>query len=239
MTQNDHQALASILQKMTPDGLVNGAGKDAFHKLVQNSMTDAEREMVANVHFAVGEELTNEQAINLNRVFGDEAFVFDTIVLRFIRSYRRPPIVRGDIAAVARRVDSLAKKAREIAHEIEVLDEALHDVTCSGMNLVASGAHHTALEVEAAIEDLRAAMTRLSDARDIGLAATGRRSNAARRRFARDLMVLLHGEGRDLIECVIAGAVEAVEGEIGAGEREWISPLIAAALLPEEPDDET
>lgn len=239
MVEADKDAVTTILQQMTPEGLATGG---AFLDLVRAGMTDAERAVVAKIRAAIDAELTGEQSAQLRSDLGAEAFVLDAVMLRFVRANARPQIVRGDIAAIGRRADSLGKKAAEIAREIETLSAALHDMTRDGINLAAVGAHHAAVDVTLAVDDLRAAMERLALARDAALSDNGRRANEARQRLARDVLVMLDGAAPEILEGVIAATVETVEGVVGKGAREWLPLLIRdaqAALFVGQFYDET
>ena len=219
-----------------------GRSVSSFFELVLEGSSEAERHQLAEVAQAVERELTREQDVRLRACLADEAYLLEMVVLRFIRTALRPAIVRSDIADVARRVKSLARKAAEVAGDLAMIDKALGDTTAAGINLAAAWAGFAAQEVTRAIADLQKAVTQLAAARDAALPDNRRRATGARRRLSRDLLVILDGEGRDLVEAIVAAVVEAVEGRVGAGEREWVAPLVREAssmLSAEHLADET
>lgn len=219
-----------------------GRSVSSFFELVIEGSSGAERRQLADVAQALERELTREQDVQLRTCLVDEAYLLDMVVLRFIRTAARPAVVRGDIADVARRVKSLAGKAAGVASDLVKIDKALGDTTAAGINLAAAEAELAAQEVTRAIVDLQNAVTQLAAARDAALPDNRRRATDARRRLARDLLVILEGEGRDLVEAIVAAVVETVEGQVGSGEGEWVSPLVREAssmLSAERLADET
>lgn len=218
-----------------------------FRRIVRQSITDTEDTACKDVWRAIWAELPDASAARLDAALDGECdlWLADLVILKFIRANGRPALVRGDIGHVVKRVESLAGKAASIAREVSVLNAALRDNTADGINISAAEADLAAGEIVLALADLQSALAVLASKRD-GNIGLGRRTNAARRRFAREWVALwqavglaVDGDDGEMLENALAGAIEAIEGKVGKGEREWVVPLIAAAQLPDDADDET
>lgn len=220
-------------------------GDRLFLTSVMATATAIEMAAVAKVWTAIREELTDDQhdALVDALASGVDRQIADLIFLKFSRSYNHPGLVRGDIASVSGRVDSLAGKAAQIAKEVGKLSKALEHEQAEGINATAFEANLVVDDVLDGIAHLQGVLADLAKKRDTVI-SLGRRANAIRRRFAREWFALWRevglwsdGEDRQAIENALAGAVEAVEGVVGRGQREWVTSLVDSALAPTDADE--
>lgn len=240
MTNSDNSVESTILQQMPVEGFMRRdqpSMRDVQH-FVAGSLTQSERQMLDRVWASIWDELTPEQIDTVRsslRAEGDE-WLADVVILKFIRANERPALVRGAIRDVSDMVSSLAKKAEAITGELSDISDALRDNTASGINIVAGEASLRAHEVGLAVMDLKKTLSLLEQKRDEVIPAN-KRANVARPVFAREWSLLwaaiglsFKGEHRIAFEGVIAGAVEAIEGEVGLGQREWVPGLVDKAI---------
>lgn len=244
----DDVAIARTISQQVPVEALLADIRDTgnFADLIRRSMTEDEADSLATLWDRVWSEIPDGAAARVRAALADLKWIVDAELLKFIRANSRPPLVRGDIAAVTKRVDSMAAKAAQIAHDVATLSAALHDMTADGINIIAAGADIAAQDVADTINGLQGQLRKLAEARDAVLKESGRRTNEARASLAAAVVSIWQdrglgttGDDRDALEGFLAGAVEAVEavdGAIGKGQREWLRLLVDTALAAPKPE---
>lgn len=233
----DHAA-SSILDRLPIDQIIPRLRKSdpAFLPSFHRTVSDREQSAIAGVWSAISNELDDGAPLFGVLGNGAERMIADLIILKFIRAHKKPDFVRGDIKAAESRVASLARKAQQISADVAKLADALKNENTEGIGATVFEADLFAAGVVTSICELQETLRELALKRDKAI-DPNRRASTARPIFAREWAALMRELciDNDVFEAALTSAVEAIEGEIGQGEREWVSVLIRDAKIGTNP----
>jgi len=219
---------------------MKGVGNHEVAAYVEQARPEGINATLRAIWTEIHAEIGNSGAGRLATLVGDDEWILKAVISNYVTASLRPAFNRGSIEQIASRVNSLSRKSKGIAAEIDDVAASLKGNPRGGLNLVSLGVSDAAQEVVSAVERLRRAMERLQEARDEFIPDNGLRRNEARYRLARELALFFgdtadaDADAHDLLWTVLAVAVEAVEGKGGRLEREWVAPLLRSVRMAEE-----